>query len=138
MHQSPPLYIPLPTPEEMSRWDSKSETLYGIPSLLLMENAAQTAFRELKRCASPRPGTRILIIAGKGNTGGDGFALGRILHDDGYTVTVYSVARLETLPSPAKEHAEVAKAIGVRVSEPERACENAIKAGAYEPERKVF
>lgn len=115
MKKTIPLYLPLPTPEEMSRWDREAENIYGLPSLLLMENAAQAAFMELKRSGQLQAKSKILIFAGKGNNGGDGFALARILHDEGYAVVVLAISPEESLPSPAREHAIMAKKLGVNI-----------------------
>lgn len=112
MH-SPPLYLPLPTPDEMTRWDRGAFELYGIPPLLLMENAAQAAVAVLKSALALSPAPRILVFAGKGNNGGDGIAVARILHDEGVAVRVLCTTRPDALPSPAKEHADMAMALGV-------------------------
>ncbi len=108
-----PLYVPLPTPEEMRQWDEGAHSLYAIPPLLLMENAARAALEELKRHKALLPESHVLIFAGKGNNGGDGMALARLLHDEGLRVLVHCLAPLADLPSPAREHAAMAAAMGV-------------------------
>lgn len=61
--------------------DKATGEVIGIPSIVLMENAAREAARvcieEIKGIPSPK----VLIFAGKGNNGGDGFALARLLND---------------------------------------------------------
>ncbi len=52
----------------------------GIPGLILMENAAHALLRALEQRYSPLRGQRIAIFCGKGNNGGDGLALARLLH----------------------------------------------------------
>ena len=60
---------------------------YGIPSLLLMENAAQAAARVIcQRLGGSVEGSSILVLCGKGNNGGDGAALARILWTQGANV----------------------------------------------------
>ena len=58
---------------------------YGIPGIVLMENAARglaaEALRMLRGAANEPP--RVLIICGRGNNGGDGYALARHLHNAG-------------------------------------------------------
>ncbi len=52
----------------------------GIPSILLMENAAHAVARVItEKLGGSVKGKSILILCGKGNNGGDGAALGRIL-----------------------------------------------------------
>lgn len=111
------LYADLPTPEEMSRWDAAAGERFGIPALLLMENAAQAAVQELERLVSLKKTRRILVLMGKGNNGGDGVAVARILQDKGHDVIVFATAPLTNLRSPAKEHVEMARALGVRIIE---------------------
>ena len=101
-----PLYTPLPTPEEMRRWDEAAHALFGIPPLLLMENAAQAAYAVLREHYRLCPESKILVFMGRGNNGGDGAALARLLHDDGYTVLVCPTGPLEQLGGPARQHAD--------------------------------
>lgn len=69
------------TAEQMRAIDRATAEVIGIPSIVLMENAAKEVARvcieELKNISSPN----VLIFAGKGNNGGDGFALARLLND---------------------------------------------------------
>lgn len=51
----------------------------GVPSLVLMENAAYGLLRHLEARYSPLTSQRIAIFCGKGNNGGDGLALARLL-----------------------------------------------------------
>ena len=53
----------------------------------MMENAGRAAYRELTR-RRPAPG-RLLVVAGKGNNGGDGFVIARLAAKDGWQVQVF-------------------------------------------------
>ncbi len=64
------------------------EAASGIPVSELMETAGRTAAEAVKKEVSPD--ARILIIAGNGNNGGDGFVMCRYLED--YACMVYPVA----------------------------------------------
>ena len=74
------------TSRQMQALDQKAICDYGIPSLLLMENAgrgvAEVVFQTVK-------GKRVLIFAGKGNNGGDGFVLARHLWNRGFEVSCW-------------------------------------------------
>ena len=63
---------------------------FGIPGIVLMENAARgltdAAMRMLDQ--SSIADSTVLIICGNGNNGGDGFALARHLHNRGFHVTL--------------------------------------------------
>ena len=69
------------TAEQMREIDRLTSEEIGIPSIVLMENAARAVAdvceKELRDTKNPK----VLIFAGKGNNGGDGFALARILND---------------------------------------------------------
>lgn len=62
----------------MANIDRKTIEEIGIPSLVLMENAARALLRVVLE-EFPEA-EKILVVAGKGNNGGDGLALARMLH----------------------------------------------------------
>ena len=64
------------TPEAMREADQKAVEL-GYPSLLLMEWAGMKAARVYLELFGKAPA---LVLAGKGNNGGDGLVLARHLH----------------------------------------------------------
>lgn len=64
-----------------SRVFDKKAMEAGIPSLILMENAAFSLFIEVKRVINEWKPEKIIVFAGNGGNGGDGFALLRILAD---------------------------------------------------------
>src|ERR1700681_2290482 len=53
----------------------------GVPSIALMENAAHRVVEEMVREFDPIDRQSIVILCGKGNNGGDGLALARLLHE---------------------------------------------------------
>ncbi|EPR42336.1 NAD(P)H-hydrate epimerase [Desulfovibrio sp. X2] len=72
------MHAPLPSPDEMARWDKASVSL-GIKPEILMENASREALRVLAEGLGGLAGRRVLLLAGPGNNGGDVFALARHL-----------------------------------------------------------
>ncbi|HRP63485.1 MAG TPA: NAD(P)H-hydrate epimerase, partial [Phycisphaerales bacterium] len=62
---------------------------YGIPGIVLMENAARgaasIALDMLTETGGPKA-RKILIICGAGNNGGDGYAMARHLHNAGAAI----------------------------------------------------
>lgn len=76
------------TTEEMGRADRLAVEA-GVPSLILMENAGHAVADEAVRTVRPdvMPSeTRIVIVCGPGNNGGDGFVAARLLQARGYDV----------------------------------------------------
>lgn len=87
---------------EMKQWDSATINEKGIPSMVLMERAAQAVVREVKRCLQKREGSRaprirVLVLCGSGNNGGDGFAAARLLMLDGIHTEVWFVGKESSL-----------------------------------------
>lgn len=77
------------TSAEMRAIDRATSERFGVPSLTLMENAG-TAVAD---CVLSHPAaTRIVVVCGKGNNGGDGFVAARHLHQKGKTVQVILLA----------------------------------------------
>ncbi len=65
---------------------------FGIPGIVLMENAARgLAAEALRMLEDAREQPSALIVCGSGNNGGDGYALGRHLHNGGVSVTLASL-----------------------------------------------
>ena len=52
----------------------------GIPGIILMENAAHRVVEYIAEHFAPVQRQRIVVVCGKGNNGGDGLAIARILH----------------------------------------------------------
>ncbi len=52
----------------------------GIPGLILMENAGSRVVDFLRETFAPLSEQRVTVVCGKGNNGGDGFAIARQLH----------------------------------------------------------
>ncbi len=77
------MYRPLPTPKEMAQWDRYTIEEFGILGEILMENASRNIFYVLKKYFPSLKGKKVLIFAGSGNNGGDGFALARHLLNQG-------------------------------------------------------
>src|SRR5215210_5701504 len=95
------------TAEEMREVDRLTTEKYGIPSLLLMENAAHAAARVItEKLGGSVEGKSFLILCGKGNNGGDGAALARILFSRGAFVWVYLFGKLEESNGDAKINLE--------------------------------
>ena len=85
--------------EEMQDIDAYSINNVGIPGIVLMEKAA-LALEEVFLERIPTD-SRVLIVTEKGNNGGDGLALGRLLLEEGYTVDFYEIG---VIPHDSDSH----------------------------------
>ena len=103
------------TAEQMREVDRLTTAEYGIPSLLLMENAAQAAARVIcQRLGGSVEGSSILVLCGKGNNGGDGAALARILWTQGANVEVCLVGLVSATKGDARTNFEILRKIADR------------------------
>ncbi|EKD40447.1 MAG: hypothetical protein ACD_75C00051G0001, partial [uncultured bacterium] len=73
----------LPTALEMQNLDRSATEEYGIPSIVLMENAGLGTVKMMERELGSCENTFTLIFVGPGNNGGDGLVIGRHLHQRG-------------------------------------------------------
>lgn len=85
--------------QEMRDIDSKMVTEYGLPSLLLMEHAAQAITLEVEKLFL-KP-SRALIAVGVGNNGGDALAVARLLHMKGWQVSIICTSDVNQLSTDA-------------------------------------
>jgi NAD(P)H-hydrate epimerase len=96
------------TSEEMREIDRLTTEKYGIPSILLMENAAHATARVIaEKLGGSVAGKSFLIFCGKGNNGGDGAALARILATQGGRVDVFLTENSQESKGDAKFNFEV-------------------------------
>ena len=88
----------------------------GVAGLALMENAGKAVAQAVS--ARQSPGGRVVVLAGPGNNGGDGFVAARLLAERGHAVTILLVGTMEKLRGDA---AAAAKAWnrGVAAAKPE-------------------
>lgn len=73
----------LPTATEMQALDKSASEIYGIPSIVLMENAGVGTVRMMEENLGDCRNSFVPIFVGPGNNGGDGFVIGRHLHQRG-------------------------------------------------------
>jgi len=73
------------TVSEMRAMDRQAVEQYGIPELMLMENAGQAAYFVLSGETGVR-GKSFLVFCGSGNNGGEGFLESRKVHSSGANV----------------------------------------------------
>jgi NAD(P)H-hydrate epimerase len=76
------------TSVQMQRIDRLTTERYGVPSLTLMENAGRGVVEFLAERFAPLEQQRIVILCGRGNNGGDGLVVARLLRDKGLKPTV--------------------------------------------------
>ncbi len=94
--------IPLYTTQQVRDADNYAINTLGIPSIVLMENAARSIYSNVIEYAGEFIKSKTVgIICGKGNNGGDGFAVARHFVNNGYKVFLISLGAEEELKGDA-------------------------------------
>src|SRR3954463_7431756 len=86
------------TRDEARELDRRAMDEWGIPGVVLMENAGRGMAELLKTLGIQGP---VVVCSGRGNNGGDGFVIARHLDNAGVPVRVLLFARPEELAGDA-------------------------------------
>jgi ADP-dependent NAD(P)H-hydrate dehydratase / NAD(P)H-hydrate epimerase len=97
---------------EMREVDRLTTERYGVPSLTLMENAATRTVEAAESRFGSLTGTRALVICGRGNNGGDGAAVARIIHSIGASVDLLLLGTVAEARGDARINLDRARALG--------------------------
>ena len=89
--------------EQVRELDRLAIEEYGIPGELLMERAGEAAWRLLEQ-RWPNA-SRILVLVGTGNNGGDGFVVARLALQAGRKVTVLQLGDRDRISGDARSNA---------------------------------
>ncbi len=92
----------LATSEEIRAFDAAAINEYGIPGVVLMENAGRTTFQILcGTLAKSIHELKAVVVAGPGNNGGDGYVVARYLLNNGAEVRTYLLAPRDKIKGDA-------------------------------------
>ncbi len=108
------------TRDQARSLDRLATEKYLIPSLLLMENAginATAAILDLieNDCQVEPELSRVVVLCGGGNNGGDGYVIARHLHNWGAIVTVVATTDPADLTGDAQVNHQICTAMGVMI-----------------------
>jgi len=119
--------IPVLTSAETREVDRQSEAR-GVPVLDLMERAGWVVARAALSTAGGGYGRRALVVAGKGNNGGDGLVAARHLVARGMGVTTLLLASAGEFSGPAAENLRRLQGARIMEATPERLAREARRA----------
>jgi len=105
------------TSEEMRRVDRAAIEGLGIPGTVLMENAGLGVVRALRTRFEDLARKRVVVVAGKGNNGGDGFVVARHLANLGGQPEVLLLAAKDEVKGDAAVNLAVVLKMGLSVTE---------------------
>jgi len=107
----------LTTAAQMREMDRRTLEDYGVPSIVLMENAALRVVDVINERFGPLMGKRIAVVCGKGNNGGDGLAIARHLDTRfGADVIVWLAADPAAFTGDAAVNCSIAENFGLHMN----------------------
>ena len=80
---------------QAKEFDHRAQVDFGVPSIVLMENAGRSAAEVALKMLWWRE--RAAVVCGVGNNGGDGFVVARHLHNHSISVYVFLVAKISDI-----------------------------------------
>ncbi|PKK92268.1 MAG: hypothetical protein CVV64_02315 [Candidatus Wallbacteria bacterium HGW-Wallbacteria-1] len=104
--------FPLLDYEGSRKADSMAVHKGGIPSLVLMESAARSLAMVVSQMLFQGSGKGVVIACGRGNNGGDGFALARTLLNRGIRAMAFLFGDETTLSPECEKNLELLKMAG--------------------------
>ena len=99
----------LVTASQMQDMDKQTIESFGIPGLVLMENAGRGAFDFLLKKFKNIKAKKIAVMAGRGNNGGDGFVIARYLMEKGINVNTFLLSSKKKVKGDAKVNMDLAQ-----------------------------
>src|SRR5512145_2952412 len=102
---------------QMADLDKITVEKYGIPALLLMENAGRSCVERIFHILEDKVGApeeaSVAVVCGRGNNGGDGMVIARHLHNRGVNVEVFILSEEDRLSADAQAQHEILKKLDV-------------------------
>ncbi len=116
------------TRDEVREIDRRAIDDYGVPGVVLMENAGRGAATWLAELGADGP---IVFCCGKGNNGGDAYVMARHLEAWGYSVHVVLTCAPEQVSGDARTNLQIIQRAGLAITV--WSAEQ-----GYEPVRRLF
>ncbi|MFH1093320.1 MAG: NAD(P)H-hydrate epimerase [Candidatus Omnitrophota bacterium] len=95
--------------------DQRAQDEYGIPGLILMENAGLRAFEVAYRILKKRKSKTVFIFCGPGNNGGDGFVVARHLLNHNVKVRVFLLGGSDNIKGDALINYRILQNLGAQI-----------------------
>ena len=90
------------TSQQMKEIDKRTIEEFGIPSLILMENAGSGSAKVALDMVKDLDNKKVICVSGKGNNGGNGFACARHLINNGVEAGIFLIGEPSKLKGDAK------------------------------------
>jgi NAD(P)H-hydrate epimerase len=103
--------------QQMREADRQTIQEIGIPSVVLMENAGRQAVAAMEAAYEDLAASRVAVLCGRGNNGGDGFVVARTLAQRGIEALVFLLGSVADVRGDARTNLEILGRLGVTVVE---------------------
>jgi ADP-dependent NAD(P)H-hydrate dehydratase / NAD(P)H-hydrate epimerase len=100
---------------QMREADRRTIHEIGIPSIVLMENAGHQVVAAIEARYPDLADHRVSLLCGRGNNGGDGFVVARILRQRGIDVSVFVIGNLDEVRGDARINLGILGRLGLPV-----------------------
>lgn len=106
------------TGDAMQRIDRRAIEEFGVPGSLLMENAGSGCVEAIIETYGGESPPAVLVVAGKGNNGGDGYVIARLLRAKGWQVRTVILAEQDEITGDARTNLDLLDSVSVTFSPP--------------------
>ncbi len=104
------------TPAQMREADRRAIEDHGVPSLRLMERTGEEVVTGIEAHVSNQPGAAT-ILCGRGNNGGDGWVVARLLRQRGWDVAGILFGRVDDVAGDARVNLDRVRRLGIPLAE---------------------
>ena len=99
-----PSFQPVLSADAMREADRFTIEEYGLPGFTLMETAGRGAADHIEATYGPLDQKNVTCFCGKGNNGGDGFVVARLLYSRGARVRVFAMGGVDDMREDAAQN----------------------------------
>jgi NAD(P)H-hydrate epimerase len=103
--------------QQMRDADRQTIEEIGIPSIVLMENAGRQAVAAMEAAFEDIASSKVGVLCGRGNNGGDGFVVARTLAQRGIEAVVFLLGSVADIKGEARTNLEILGRLGMTVVE---------------------
>lgn len=103
------------TAQEAKQIDRRAQEEFGIPSIILMENAGRQAAEVAMDMLRGKEDSMIVCVCGRGNNGGDGFVAARHLINKGIAVYIFLIGDPLEMRGDARVNHTILQKMGAKI-----------------------
>ena len=105
------------TADQAREADHRTIEEIGVPAIVLMENAGHQVVSAMRATLSDLSTSRVGVLCGRGNNGGDGLVVARVLWQQGIEVHAFLFGKAGDIAGDARRNLSIAKNLGIPVLE---------------------